>query len=281
VGVGSSLVVGPLRGLDGLDPVRATVTLLEPSAELPLRGEIDQMRVAESGTRRFVVTWHECGARFDGNDGEIVVADNPAGGNRVAWTPSLDRFWLTASSSPQLSWVHARFVLRHLTTLALTADSGGRAVHAVTARLPDGRLVVTAGPTQSGKTRIVNRLTAANVVSEIDDDDCPVLTNEGKVWTLMPTRYELRRARSGDLAGIVVLTEGHEVTPWAADQAAAFLSSTPVSWPAAWLPGGESSRVSVPANVPVVAAPARTDDHDAVVARLAEVIGSWGSSVLR
>lgn len=113
VGRGLDLMVGPERALQDLADVRARVSLAEP--HMTLGPVVDEVAVAESGVREFVVPWH---GQPDGR----TVAANPAGGNQVSWNEELDDFRLTPAADALHTSVHVRFVLRHLTTSLLEVD---------------------------------------------------------------------------------------------------------------------------------------------------------------
>ena len=266
VGRGLDLMVGPERALQDLADVRARVSLAEP--HMTLGPVVDEVAVAESGVREFVVPWH---GQPDGR----TVAANPAGGNQVSWNEELDDFRLTPAADALHTSVHVRFVLRHLTTSFLEVDLGGRSVHAVTGSLTRDRGVVTvAGPTRSGKTRLVNRLMAAGLVEDVVDDDCPVLTPDGLLVTLVPRRYEVARAAGRRLA-VLVLLDSAASEPGVLDLASAheFLGRTPTPWPATWLPSGD--RPGLPQLSPTCDTVLQVPAHEeSVFDQVAEMIGS-------
>jgi hypothetical protein len=264
-GQGAGLVVGPERALGDRADVRIRIGVRDPLAPDQLGEVIAQIPVMESGVREFTVTWHQ--AADDG-----IVAVNPAGGNQIGWSePARDAFWLTPGRDALVSSVHQRFLLRHLTTVLLERDLGGRSIHAVTARWGPGVLAV-AGPTCSGKTRLMNRLAGAGLVGRIVDDDCPIIAAAGGTATLVPRRYEVETARAVDLAAVLVLTDAvdapRQIDP---ERAGVLLEAIPVPWPASWLPGDpRPSLPALPAGLPVLEVPARDDAaHADVVALVA------------
>lgn len=268
VGDGADLVVGPWRALRASSAtVRALVTVLPEDTLVPGR-ETRRVRVAESGVREFEVVW------ADGPHA-TTVATNPAGGNKVAWSADRSRFWLSPAGDAHLSAVYLRFVLRHLTTEMLSQDLHARAVHAVAGslRTPAGGVVAVCGPTRSGKTRLVNRLIVGGLLAGVVDDDCPLVAG-GRLHSLVPARYEVVRATTHQLAGLVLLdANSTEARRLDSDEAARLLRTTPRPWPAPWLPaGGEVDGPDLPSELPVVALPVRDDgeaDHDDVSRLLA------------
>lgn len=263
VGRGTDLAAGPARAFPPDAEVRGSVTLDRGLADRALGALLRSVEVEESGLRAFAVGW------YDGGDG-LVVAVNPAGGNRVAWPQDAPtRLSLAPVDEGHLTSVHVRFLLRHLTTGLLAADLGGRPLHAVTAVLRSGTAVAVAGPTQSGKTRLVNRLTAAGVLAEVSDDDCPVLLPDGRLASLVPRRYEVALTRTARLGALVLLADDvSEPGPGDPSQARAQLGRIPVPWPAGWLPGVPLAAVPELGEVPVVLAPSRDEACAAQVAEL-------------
>ena len=264
-GAGRDLRVGPLRALRDVEPRRAVVTLLPPGENLPIGEPVADVQVRESGVREFAVRWHE------GPAADVVVADNPAGGNRVGWSTDGERWWVTDVDGGARAVVHLRFVLRHLTTICVAGDTGGRAVHAVTARLPGGGVVAVAGATTTGKTRLVNRLIAAGIAGPVVDDDCPIVSSDGAVHSLVPARHEVVRAASERLAALVLLRADGVDAP---EDPAAFLERTPCPWPAVWLPSPPAQPLtSLPGTVPVLAVGQRIDEDEAAVDRVVDFLG--------
>jgi hypothetical protein len=254
------MMVGPERALAGHPEVRGRVRLAEPVAELgPVVAEHD---VAESGVRSFVVPWHQL------PDGRLVAA-NPAGGNQVSWDPAAwTDLGVTPADESHLTSVFVRYVLRHLTTTFLEQDLGGRSVHAVTAALGTGVLAV-AGPTRSGKTRLVNALVTAGVVGAVVDDDCPVLAPDGSLGMLVPARYEVIPAVTRPLHTLVVLTDSDDVRRVDPEAAQRFLADTARPWPLRWLPDDGTRQLPLlPPDLRIIGAPAQSEDAYADVVRL-------------
>jgi hypothetical protein len=268
VGHGTNLLVGPWRALrhSALEP-RVHVTLLAHDTLVPGR-QIRSVPVRESGVRDFDVLWSE-------GDNSTIVASNPAGGNKIAWSADQRRFWLTPARDAHLSSVHVRFVLRHLTTVLLGQDLAARAVHAVVGSLMTGGALAVCGPTRSGKTRLVNRLLVDGVLDRVVDDDCPVLAAGARLHGAVPARYEIVRAWSIPLAGLILLDDA-TTSPreMSAVEAEAFLLRTPRPWPAPWLPNPDQTVAGgslLPTGLPVLALPMRDDgeaDHRAVTERI-------------
>jgi hypothetical protein len=256
--------VGPERALATRADIRGRVHLSEPAADLG--SVVAERTVAESGVRTFVVPWHQ------GQDGR-TVAVHPVGGNQVSWRSAAPSdLGVTAAPDPQRTAVHVRFVLRHVTTRLLQEDLGGRSIHAVAVAAGAGVLAV-AGPTRSGKTRLVNHLIAAGLVGDVIDDDCPVLAPGGVLGMLVPRRYEVARAVCLPLHTLVLLDDGAAVREVDAATAQRFLEQTARPWPAPWLPldlptdaGGVVP--DLPHDLTVVAAPAQDESAFATVARL-------------
>ena len=257
----AAMVVGPERALHGHPDIRGRVHLTEPALELgPVLAEHD---VAESGVRAFAVPWHRLA------DGRTLAA-HPVGGNQVSWRADAPTdLGVPPAADGHLTAVHVRFVLRHLTTGLLEQDLGGRSIHAVVADRGSGVLAV-AGPTRSGKTRLVNHLIAAGLVGEVLDDDCPVLAPTGTVGMLVPRRYEAARAVCLPLHTLVLLTEGTtEVVSVDAAAARRFLERTARPWPAPWLPADDPGVVpGLSHGVTVIAVPAQDESAFAAVAGL-------------
>ena len=219
---------------------------------------------------------------FDGHDGLF----HHGGGNWVLWNHDLDRFFVTADASWPATWVHVRFVLRHLIVAGLITRPDHHCLHAVVAEVdgaggPSGLLVC--GPTGSGKTRLVNGLIELGAVSAVVEDDCAVIDRDWVLTSLIPTEHELRRPRHLPIGAVVVLDapcREPEAVP--GRTAADFAAACPTPWPAAWLPGAtpRSARVAdVPAGVQVLRVPVRSDTDDRVieaVARLVEAPSSVG-----
>lgn len=229
VGQGAGLTVGPERAFAGRADQRARITLREARPGADLGPATRTIPVMESGVREFEVSWHVR------NPGE-TVAVNPFGGNQVGWaSATFDSWWFSPGRDSLQSSVYQRFVLRHLTTTLLERDLDGRSIHAVTAAW-DGGVLAVAGPTRSGKTRLMNHLAASGLVGGLVDDDCPVLT-PGAIAALLPRRYEVERATLHELRGLILLTdEVQRPRAISISRAHDLLERTPVPWPASWLP---------------------------------------------
>jgi hypothetical protein len=255
------MVVGPERALATHPDIRGRVHLAEAVTDLgPVSAELT---VAESGVRTFVVPWHTLA------DGRTVAA-HPVGGNQVSWRPDAPtELGVTPAPDGHLTAVHVRFVLRHVTTTLLEQDLGGRSIHAVAATVGTG-VVAVAGPTRSGKTRLVNHLIAAGLVGDVVDDDCPILAPLGGVGMLVPARYEVARAATLPLRTLVLLTDDTtEVRHVDVETAHRFLEATARPWPLPWLPTpGPHGVPPLPADLAVVAAPAQNESAFASVAGL-------------
>jgi hypothetical protein len=222
-----------------------------------------ELIVAESGVRTFVVPWHEL------PDGRTVAA-HPIGGNQVSWRSNAPTdFGVTPAPDAHLTAVHVRFVLRHVTTTLLEQDLAGRSIHAVTAVAGSG-VVAVAGPTRSGKTRLVNHLVAAGLAGDVVDDDCPVLAPAGVLGMVVPRRYEVARASCLPLRTLVVLKDDVTgVRQVDVDTAHRFLEHTTRPWPVPWLPTtGPRVVPALPTDLTVVAAPAQDESAFAAVAGL-------------
>lgn len=260
VGQGAGLTVGPARSFSGRADRRALITLREAWADGDLGPPTRTIPVRESGVREFEVSWHELGS-------DQTIAVNPAGGNQVGWAPStFAEWWFSAGRDPLQTSVYQRFLLRHLTTVLLERDLGGRSIHAVTAAW-DGGVLAVAGPTRSGKTRLMNRLAAEGLVGAFVDDDCPVLS-AGAIATLVPRRYEVERATLHELRGLIVLTDDvQQPQPITTSRAHDLLETTPVPWPASWLPVEDRPQLPpLPVALRVIEAPAQDDSCFTAVA---------------
>lgn len=260
-GRAAAMVVGPERALATHPDIRGRVHLTEPIPDLgPVFAE---HRVAESGARTFVVPWHQLA------DGRTVAA-HPVGENQVCWRADAPTdLGVTPAPEGHLTAVHVRFVLRHLTTQLLEEDLAGRSIHAVAVASGAGVLAV-AGPTRSGKTRLVNHLIAAGLVGDVVDDDCPVLAPAGVLGMLVPARHEVARAARLPLRTLVLLADDVTGVQQAdGDSAQQFLERTARPWPVPWLPtAGPRVVPDLPADLSVIAAAAHDESAFAAVAGL-------------
>ncbi|HEV7534481.1 MAG TPA: hypothetical protein VGP90_02535, partial [Acidimicrobiia bacterium] len=223
--------------------------LVGPVSAFRLRAPTITVAVVEAGSvpegrvleQRQITEWKGASAieyyAFDGYDGLF----HHGGGNWVLWNHDLDRFFVTADASWPTTWVHIRFVLRHLIVAGLIARPDHHCLHAVVAEVdssagPSGLLVC--GPTGSGKTRLVNRLVEVGAVSAVVEDDCAVVDGGWVLTSLIPTEHELRRPRHLPIGAVVVLdAQCGEPEAVPGRTAAEFAAACPTPWPAAWLPG--------------------------------------------
>ena len=182
------------------------------------------------------------------------------------------------------TWVHVRYVVRHLWTAAQVAP-GRSTVHATAASRPLGTgWVAFAGPSGVGKSRLMNRLLAGGALDECHEDDCPVVDVHGVARGLIPTPHEVRATLVGAVAGWVLLDA--EQPPGAVVDADAatvgrLLAATRPVWPLSWLPGPEGGPIaarprSAPASgafgsAPALVVPARHDTDATVV----DAVRSW------
>jgi len=127
-----------------------------------------------------------------------------------------------------------------------------------------------AGPTRSGKTRLVNHLLSLGLVDVVVDDDCPVLAPDGVLGMLVPRRHEVARAVCRPLRTLVLLTdEADGARQVDAAEAHGFLARTATPWPAPWLPAaGPRVLPELPLDLSVVAVPAQDESAFAVVVEL-------------
>lgn len=260
-GRGVELVTGPERALGHRPDVRARVAIGDTVPDGSLGPPLKEVHVEESGVREFTVTWHDAG------DGRVIAA-NPTGGNQISWCePDREQFSFTPGADALVTSVYQRFLVRHVTTSLLELDLTGRSIHAVSAQV-DGGILAVAGPTCSGKTRLVNRLAADGIVGRVVDDDCPVLLPGGTTTTLVPRRYEVESASTHRLVALVVLTDHTTAVRWIeAGRAHSLLDTIPVPWPAGWLPADRRPVLpALPPDLPVLEVPAQQElAHDAVV----------------
>ncbi len=247
------------------------VSLLAADALAPPGRGGTPVEVQESGAGTFVVVHHDFG-RWTG-------VWHPVGCNWLLVSDGGTRWAVTAGSTPAQSWVHIRFVLRHLVTAHLLARAGAQVVHAVAAthRRPHIGAVAVLGPSRTGKTRLVNRLVAAGVLGEVVEDDCGVVV-EGSLAGLFPTEHELRQLHIHPLAAVVALDDRVDAVADADRvQTASWAARCPVPWPAGWLPG-TPSRPSRP--VPLLAGtacfvvPPRRQEDPVVLGALRERLES-------
>jgi hypothetical protein len=275
---GGELQVGPTRAFAGC-PLVATVGTVRRGAwdGLDPGPPVAHHEVRES-TRAFTVPEH----RFDGFGG----VRHPGGANWIWWTDDRRRWLVEEQPAWPATWVHVRYVLRHLWT-AWHAARDRPSVHATAATVPAAPgWVVLAGPTRSGKSRLMNRLLAIGALAECVEDDCPVVGPGDALRTLMPTQHEVRSTRTGRAAAWLLLDERTaSVTPIAAAEAAAFLAGTRPVWPLSWLPSidGPTGHVATgapatpdPAGSPALAVPVRSDADDGAVAAVAAWLAALG-----
>jgi hypothetical protein len=263
---GDDMLVGPLSGFRRRSPT-TVVTVIAPDAVPPGqpvgRREITEWK-GPSGLEYF---------DFDGYQGLL----HHGGGNWVLWNPDLSRLFVTAAPSWPTTWVHVRFVLRHLIVAGLLTRPDHHCIHSVVAESPGGGVMVV-GPTGSGKTRLVNRLVEQGVVSGVVEDDCSVVDSDWGLTSLIPTEHELRRPRSLPVrVAILMDTDAAEPEAVTGEVAAAFAAATPTPWPAAWLPGAtpRAARIgSPPAGCSALRVPARSDTDDEVLDAVVRLVAS-------
>jgi hypothetical protein len=274
-GADGELAIGPTRAFAGR-PLVATVGTVRRGAWDGLDpGPVVAHHEVRESTRAFTVTEH----RVDGGGGGV---HHPGGGNWIWWTDDRRRWAVEEQPAWPATWVHVRYVLRHLGT-AWHAARGRPSVHATAATLPGGGgWVVLAGPTRSGKSRLMNRLVVDGALGECVEDDCPVLGPGDEVRALMPTQHEVRSTRTGQVAAWLLLDEdATAVAPVDALTAATLLAETRPVWPLSWLPAiedpaGGAPVVPDPAGAPALTVPARSDADDAIVAAVAQWLAGIG-----
>jgi hypothetical protein len=269
-GADGELQVGPTRAFGGRSLLATVGTARRGCGDALDPGRPVAHHEVRESTRSFTVAEH----RFDGFGG----VRHPGGDNWIWWTDDRRRWLVEEQPTWPATWVHVRYVLRHIWT-AGHAACGRPSVHATAATRPgaDG-WVVLAGPTRSGKSRLMNRLLAAGSLGECVEDDCPVVGPGDALRAVMPTQHEVRSTRVARAVGWILLDEAappDSVGPVDDQAAAAFLATTRPVWPLRWLPvlDGAARRagppVPDPAGRPALAVPARADADDAVVAAVA------------
>lgn len=261
---GSTALVGPLAGFRLRTPA-VTVTVV--SNDEIAGGELTGRTEVVESAAAFAVDYY----RFDGREGLF----HHGGGNWILWNPDQTRFLVTEHPSWPTTWVHVRFLLRHLIVSRLIERPGHHCLHAVVARTAEGdgagpaRGLLVAGPSGSGKTRLVNRLIERGAVDEVVEDDCAVIDPGWRMTSLIPTQHELRRPRHLDIAAVVVLDPQVDKPEAAPPRVAAeFAVTTPTPWPARWLPAGASRRPemeSPPDDLRVLRVSPRSDADDSVI----------------
>ena len=251
--------MGPLGAFGRRSPT-TVVSVLDPNAVQP--GRPVGKRTISEWKGSAPVDYHA----FDGHEGLF----HHGGGNWVVWNADLSRWGVTRSPSWPTTWVHVRFLLRHLIVAGLLARPRHHCVHAVVAEAEGtGGGVLVAGPSGSGKTRLVNRLVERGVLSAVVEDDCAVVDADWRLTCLLPTEHELRRPRRLDVAVALLLdagAAGPEAVPGGV--AAEFAVSCPTPWPAAWLPGATPRAERMedpPARLRALRVPARSDTDDVLV----------------
>jgi hypothetical protein len=261
---GGTAFVGPLTAFHRHTP---SVTVKVISSDDVSGGVLTgRTEVVESGAA-FAVDYY----RFDGLEGLF----HRGGGNWILWNAYMTQFYVTEQASWPTTWVHVRFLLRHLIVSRLIERPGHHCLHAVVARGAEDlgsdptRGLLVAGPSRSGKTRLVNRLIEGGVVEDVVEDDCPVIDDDWRMTSLIPTQHELRRPRHLDVAAVVLLdpeVDKPETAP--AQVAAEFAVRTPTPWPAPWLPAAAPRRpemAEVPPGLRVLRVSPRSDTDDTVI----------------
>lgn len=262
---GTTPLVGPIAGFRLHNPaVTVTVVSSDEVAGGELCGRTD---VVESAAA-FAVDYY----RFDGREGLF----HHGGGNWILWNPDQTQFFVTEHPSWPTTWVHVRFLLRHLIVSRLIERPSHYCLHAVAATSA-GRGLLVAGPSGSGKTRLVNRLVERGAVDDVVEDDCAVIDSGWHMTSLIPTQHELRRPRHLDIAAVVLLDPAVDKPEEAPPEvAAAFAVSTPTPWPARWLPGAAPRRPAMegpPQDLRVLRVSPRSDADDSVIDAVATF---WG-----
>ena len=269
LGDGTDVWTGPEAAFGGGPAPTHRVARLAVDALAPPATPGTAVPVHESGAGSFSVEHHDLGG--------WTGVWHPVGRNWVLVSSDGQRWAVGGSPSPAQSWVHVRFVLRHLVTAHLLARPRAQVVHAVAARHDSGGdpVVAVVGPTTSGKTRLVNRLVATGVLDEVVEDDCAVVA-DGALAGLFPTEHELRRLRVHPIGAVVALDETVDrVREGDLADVARWAAACQVPWPVDWLPGAPT-RPSTPtpfaAGTTCIVAPIRRDDDPTVVAEIARLL---------
>jgi hypothetical protein len=254
----STALVGPIAGFRLHTPA---VTVGVVSNDEVAGGEVTGRTEVVESAAAFAVDYY----RFDGREGLF----HHGGGNWILWNPDQTRFFVTEHPSWPTTWVHVRFLLRHLIVSRLIERPGHHCLHAVVARGAGGNGLLVAGPSGSGKTRLMNRLVERAVVDDVVEDDCAVIDSDWRMTSLIPTQHEIRRPQQLDIAAVVVLDPAVDKPEEAAPRVAAdFAANTPTPWPARWLPGAAPRRLemeSPPDGLRVLRVSPRSDADDSVI----------------
>lgn len=265
---GADPLVGPTSAFRVRTPT-VIVTVVDADSVPPGR-VVDRREIAEWKGASTIDYY-----AFDGHDGLF----HHGGGNWILWNHDQNRWFVSAHASWPTTWVHVRFVLRHLIVAGMLTRPDHHCVHAVVAEAdlgggPSGLLVC--GPTGSGKTRLVNRLVELGVVSSVVEDDCAVVDRSWVLTSLIPTEHELRRPRHLPIGAVVLLDpEVRDPEPVPARLAADFAAACPTPWPAAWLPGATPRAARMgepPARLRGLRVPARADTDERVVGAVARLV---------
>lgn len=200
--------------------------------------------------------------------------------NWIVWDDAETHFDLTSSAAWDQTWVHVRYLLRHLIVSRYGAMPGIARVHAVVGTLADepDQAVAIVGPSLAGKSRLMNRMVEQQLVARVVEDDCAVISGGVRVISLIPTQHELRRPETVSLAGLIYLDGTRSPERLSSRDATAFAARCPAPWPAAWLPstGYRGESAVFPDSLPVLRAPVRSDHIPSVVTAVSDFAASLG-----
>lgn len=183
---------------------------------------------------------------------------HPRGNNWVLWSDDLRHFVISETEN---SWVHVRYVLRHLIVSRLLSQKRYFHLHGAIglSRHNSGHLFV--GASGSGKSHLVRRLVQDGVIQDCLEDDCAILDEDWNAVYLTPEIDKLKSAGCVKINTLVCLDEDlAEPRPINHAEAIALANRTTPPWPAGWLPGAPPVTrhvVKIPMRVRTFGVPAR------------------------
>lgn len=204
------------------------------------RGELEQVRHIRENAQEFDVSYYrfpECPGLLHGR-----------GGNWILWSNDQSSFFVTENANdPAQTWIHTRFILRHLIVDHFLMQTGFRRIHAAAGTLLDGSGLIIAGPYLSGKTYLLNALLKHGLLLDWVEDDCVVVDADWTLHALIPTPETVCEIRKLRLSIMVCLdkscVEAERITT---EEAMGWALSIQASWPVSWLPHHSTISISVP-----------------------------------
>ena len=160
------------------------------------------------------------------------------GGNWIVWSNDLAQFSVTeTANNPAQTWVHARFLLRHLIVDQFLMQTGYRRIHAAGGTLLNRTGLLIAGPYLSGKTYLLNALIERGLLLDWVEDDCAVVDADLTLHALIPLPDTVCQTRRLQLTIILCLDKScTHVEPMSTRDALQWALNLQASWPVSWLP---------------------------------------------